>query len=97
MSYSHMADILSFKPAEGFGWHSKGDSALGFEADIALVGPRESFLVHSTESESKRGYSPFEGLELAGRVKATFLRGVPIYDGGKITGRALGQYLRRPG
>jgi allantoinase len=61
------------------------------------VDPHESFLVHATESESKQGYSPFEGLELTGRVKTTFLRGVLIYDGGKIAGRALGQYLRRPG
>src|SRR5262249_59311243 len=97
MSYNHMAELLSFKPAQRFGLLSKGDIAPGFDADIALVDPHESFLVHATESESKQGYSPFEGLELTGRVKTTFLRGVPIYDGGQITGRALGQHLRRPG
>jgi len=97
MSYNHMAELLSFKPAQRFGLLAKGDIAPGFDADIALVDPHESFLVHANESESKQGYSPFEGLELTGRVKTTFLRGAPIYDGGKITGRALGQYLRRPG
>src|SRR5205823_13404828 len=34
--------------------------------------------------------------ELTGRVKTTFLRGVPICHGGKIIGPARGQYLRRP-
>jgi allantoinase len=75
---------------------SKGDIAPGYDADIALVDPHESFLVHAAESESKQGYSPFEGLELTGCVKSTFLRGVLIFHGGKIIGPARGQYLRRP-
>jgi allantoinase len=32
-------------------------------------------VVRAAESESQQGYSPFEGVELAGRVKSTFLRG----------------------
>ena len=96
MSYNHMAELLSWKPARRFGLLNKGDIAPGYDADIALVDPHESFVVHSAESESKQGYSPFEGLELTGRVKSTFLRGVLIFDGGKIIGPARGQYLRRP-
>jgi len=52
--------------------------------------------VHASESESKQGYSPFEGVELSGRVKSTFLRGALIYDNGNVVGPATGQYLRRP-
>jgi allantoinase len=96
MSYNHMAELLSWKPAQRFGLLNKGDIAPGYDADIALVDPHESFLVQAAESESKQGYSPFEGLELTGRVKTTFLRGVPICHGGKIIGPAPGQYLRRP-
>jgi allantoinase len=47
------------------------------------------------ESESEQGYSPFEGIELSGRVKSTFLRGDLVYDGGAIVGPARGRYLRR--
>ena len=46
-------------------------------------------------NESVQGYSPFEGFELSGRVKSTFLRGALIYDNGNIVGPATGQYLRR--
>jgi allantoinase len=74
----------------------KGDIAPGFDADIALVDPHESFVVRSAESESVQGYSPFDGLELTGRVKSTFLRGALTYHGGNIVGPARGQYLRRP-
>jgi allantoinase len=96
MSYNHMAELLSWKPAQRFGLLGKGDIAPGYDADIALVDPDESFVVHAAESESKQGYSPFEGLELSGRVKTTFLRGTPIFHGGNAIEPARGRYLRRP-
>jgi allantoinase len=96
MSYNHMAELLSWNPSRRFGLLNKGDIAPGFDADIALVDPRESFVVRAAESESVQGYTPFEGQELTGRVKSTFLRGALIYRDGKIVGPARGQYLPRP-
>jgi len=96
MSYNHMAELLSFKPAQRFGLLSKGDIAPGYDADIALVDPHESFVVRAADSQSVQGYSPFEGLELTGRVKTTFLRGVAVFDHGNINAPARGLYLRRP-
>jgi allantoinase len=91
-----MAELLSWKPAQRFGLKNKGDIAPGYDADIVLVDPHESFVVRADESESVQGYSPFEGVELSGRVKSTFLRGALIYDNGNVVGPAKGQYLRRP-
>jgi allantoinase len=96
MSYNHMAELLAWNPARRFGLLNKGNIAPGFDADIALVDPHESFVVRAAESESKQGYSPFEGQELTGRVKSTFLRGALIYHHGDVVGPARGQYLRRP-
>jgi allantoinase len=96
MSYNHMAELLSYNPARRYGLASKGDIAVGLDADLALVDPNETFVVRAAESESKQGYTPFEGMELTGRVKRTFLRGQLIYDG-KVVGPARGQYIRRPG
>jgi allantoinase len=53
-------------------------------------------VVRAAESQSKQGYTPFEGQELTGRVKSTFLRGALVYDKGDIVGPARGRYLRRP-
>ena len=91
-----MAELLSWNPAQRFGLLSKGDIAPGYDADIVLVDPHAKFVVRAAESESHQGYTPFEGVELTGRVKSTFLRGAPIYLDGKIVGPPRGEYLRRP-
>jgi allantoinase len=96
MSYNGMAELLSWNPAQRFGLLSKGDIAPGYDADIAIVDPHETFTVHAAESESKQGYTPFEGVQLTGRVKSTFLRGALIYDDCAVVGPARGEYLRRP-
>jgi allantoinase len=96
MSYNHMAELLSWNPARRFGLRNKGDIAEGFDADLVLVDPNESFVVRAAESESRQGYTPFEGQELTGRVKSTFLRGRLIHHHGNSVGPASGKYLRRP-
>jgi allantoinase len=95
MSYQHMAELLSWNPAQRFGLNSKGNIAVGYDADLVLLDPHETFVVRASESDSQQGYSPFEGLELTGRVKTTFLRGRRIYDRGQILGAPSGLYLNR--
>jgi allantoinase len=91
-----MAELLSWNPARRFGLLNKGDIAPGFDADIVLADPYETFTVRAADSESGQGYSPFEGQELTGRVKSTFLRGALVYHKGNVVGPARGRYLRRP-
>ena len=62
---------------------------------LVLIDPNESFVVRAAESESQQGYTPFEGVELSGRAKTSFLRGRRIYYRGQILGVASGLYLKR--
>jgi allantoinase len=96
MSYNHMAELLSWNPAQRYGLRNKGDIALGYDADLALLDPNETFTVQAANSESGQGYTPFEGQQLTGKVKFTFLRGQQTYANGNVTGPARGQYLKRP-
>jgi allantoinase len=96
ISYNHIAELVSYNPAVRFGLVNKGDIAPGYDADIALVDPHESFVVRAAESQSVQDYTPFEGQELTGRVKSTFLRGGLIYHNGTPVGAARGRYLPRP-
>ena len=85
-----MAELLCWNPAQRFGLHHKGDIAAGFDADLVLLDPTETFTVRATESESQQGYTPFERMQLTGEVQHTFLRRHHIYDG-NIVGPARGQ------
>lgn len=95
MDYNHMARLLCWNPAQRFGLFQKGDIAVGYDADLVLLDPNETFVVRATESLSQQGYTPFEGMELTGRVKSTFLRGHLIYHQGQVFGSPQGQYLQR--
>ena len=96
LSLNRVAALLSWNPAQRFGLNSKRDIAPGLDADLALVDPRHTSTVRASESESTQGYTPFEGIELGCKVKATFLRGGLIYENGKVLGSPRGRYLHRP-
>jgi allantoinase len=96
LSYNRMAALTSLNPAQRFGLNSKGDIAEGLDADLALVDPAERWTIRAKESESTQGYTPFEGIELGARVKATFLRGELVCENGNLTGKPRGRYLHRP-
>lgn len=95
MTYQHMAQLVCWNPAQRYGLRQKGDIAPGYDGDIVLLDPNETFTVRAAESESAQGYTPFEGMTLTGRVKHTFLRGQHIYNNGVIQGEPGGQYLWR--
>jgi allantoinase len=96
MGWNHMARVLCWNPAQRYGLNRKGDLAVGFDADIAIVDPAKTWTIAAKDSPSTQGYTPFEGLELSARVDATFLRGMAIYEDGEILGKPRGQYLHRP-
>jgi allantoinase len=96
LSLNRIARLTSFHPARRFGLNSKGDIAEGLDADLALVDPAETWTIRANESESTQGYTPFEGIELSARVKATFLRGELICENGNVVGKPRGRYLHRP-
>jgi allantoinase len=96
MSYNHMARVTAWNPAQRFGLNRKGDLAVGFDADIALVDPARSWVIAAKDSPSTQGYTPFEGLEMSARVDATFLRGMKVFENGAVIGKPRGEYLHRP-
>jgi allantoinase len=93
---SRMAQLLCRNPAQRYGLLNKGDIAPGYDADLVLLDPNETFTVRAADSESNQGYTPFEGQELTGRVKTTILRGNTVYQDGEVVGPASGRYLSRP-
>ncbi|MDP9027899.1 MAG: dihydroorotase family protein [Actinomycetota bacterium] len=95
LPYQRIAQLVSGAPARRFGLDRKGDIAVGFDADIALVDPNRSHIVHGSDSRSSQQYTPFEGLELGATVTDTFVRGNRVWADGKIQGSPEGRYLFR--
>ncbi len=96
LSLNRIAALTSANPARRFGANAKGDIAAGLDADLALVDPKETWTIHANDSESTQGYTPFEGIELSARVKATFLRGELVCENASVLGKPRGRYLHRP-
>ena len=91
-----VAELVAFNPARRYGLLDKGDVEVGCDADLALLDPDRRFVVRGADSPSAQGYTPFEGVELAGQVTATFLRGRLAWADGAAVGPARGRYLPRP-
>jgi dihydroorotase len=57
----------------------------GAAANVVLYDPRVRRVVDASESASLSRNTPYAGMELPGKVMATFLRGRPTVLDGKLT------------
>lgn len=71
-------------PAKIFGIDSKGEIAVGKDADFVIIDPKKKWKVRKQNLFSKCAWSVYEGMDLIGRPQATFLRGKLVYENGKI-------------
>jgi dihydropyrimidinase len=84
-----LVQLLCANPAKIFGlWPRKGTIAPGSDADIVLFDPRPGRMLTAAELHSKAGFSPYEGLEVTGRVTTTICRGRVVYRNGEVVGPA---------
>jgi allantoinase len=88
--------LLAEHPARNFGlFPRKGMLAPGSDADITVLDPDLTWTVRGTELHSGAGWTPYEGMELRGRITHTFVRGRAVYGGGRVVGRpGDGQFVR---
>ena len=73
----------------------KGRIAQGWDADFFVFEPETEFTVRADELYQRHAVSPYLGERLRGVVKATYLRGNPVFVEGKFPGEACGKEFRR--
>lgn len=79
---------MSSGPARVAGLRGKGSLVEGADADLAVFAPDEAFSVHAAELRHRNPVSAYDGAELVGRVRRTFLRGVEV-DASSTAGRMI--------
>ena len=85
-SYPFVVRAMCANPARTFGLPGKGTLEPGTDADLVLFDPEETYTIDAAENASVADYSIYEGREVTGRVKRTYLRGELIADEGEVVG-----------
>ena len=76
MSFSRVAALLSYQPAQLLGLQDrKGSLKPGLDADLCVWNPEEQWTVHAGELHHRHTITPYDGQKLIGKVKRTYLRG----------------------
>lgn len=97
LSLPQVVDSCCTRPAEIFGIApQKGSITPGADADLILFDPTEKWTVTKELLHENVDYTPYEGIELTGRLRWTMARGKLIAEDGSFKGQAgAGRYLKR--
>ena len=93
-----LADVVQWMatgPADLVRLADKGRIAEGCDADLVIWQPGAEWSVDARRLHQRHALTPYHGLTLAGRVRATYLRGQLIYEDGAF-GVPSGRLLARP-
>ena len=81
-------------PRHVYGIEGKGALEPGRDGDAVIVDPDVTDELPLEWLESRAGWSPYVGVELAGWPTTTVLRGEVVYRDGKLVGEPRGRQLR---
>lgn len=88
--------LMSYNVAEFLHLENrKGKLLPGYDADLVVWNPEESFTVTKDRIEFKHKITPYEGYTLNGVVKKTYVGGQLVYDDGKFRTLSAGNILKR--
>jgi dihydropyrimidinase len=98
ITVERMVDLLATAPARLFGFATKGAIEVGRDADIVLFDPAARRTIRASELHHTSDYSPYEGLDISGRVRSVFVRGSAVIRDEVFVGqRGFGTFVEREG
>jgi len=80
LTWTQMAEKMSFQPARITGLKNKGKIKEGFDADLTIIDPEQEWVFKKEEIVSKSKNSPFIGRKLKGLVTTTICGGKVTYQ-----------------
>lgn len=97
ISLTKFVEVIATNPARLAGLYpQKGTLAVGSDADIVIIDPKEDVCVCQGMLHGKTDYTPYEGWKLTGYPCLTISRGKVIVQKGQFVGpKGHGEYLKR--
>jgi dihydroorotase-like cyclic amidohydrolase len=92
-----LIEAVAGRPADLFGLSGrKGRLIAGYDADFVIFDPVARWTFTAASSHSSARHSPYDGRELVGRVRASYVRGKAVYaDGEVLADPGYGHWLAR--
>ena len=89
--------VLCENPAKLYGlFPKKGVLRAGSDADIVLYDPKADHVISAAECVGRALYTPYEGFRTSGSIRAVYLRGRKVVEGGRVLeDTPHGEYLKR--
>jgi dihydropyrimidinase len=95
-SHPFLVQKLCTNPARIFGLPGKGTLDPGTDADVIVFDPDETYTITAEDNANISDFSIYEGREVTGRVKKTFVRGELVADDGDIVAEGgHGEFVER--
>ncbi len=96
ISFEKVVEVCSTNVAKIFGCDSKGEIAIGKDADIVIYDKNKDFTISVKNMHSDYDHTIWEGKKLHGYPVQTYLRGQLVYDNGEFVGTpGTGRYIKR--
>ena len=97
LSLPRFVELISTIPAKLFGLApKKGSLSPGSDADIVLLDPHQQWIMNQDSLHMAADWSPFENVEVTGKIINVFSRGELIIQGDRcLAEKGRGRYLKR--
>ena len=94
LSLERFVDLTAHGPGRIFGIAGKGRIACGYDADFTVVDLKRTETITNAWSQSRSGWTPFDGMEVTGWPVGTIIRGNRVMWDGELAGPAQGEAVR---
>ncbi len=75
ISLEKVVELMSLNVAKIFNLKNRGKIEAGYFADLTIIDLAEKWTIDALKFHSKAKYSPFDGMDVCGKVKMTFVNG----------------------